>query len=106
VGSRIGLVSLVTVVLGVAAVCGPDTAGRSGSPVAPSRVDHQVSVVASAYDGTQADRFTPLWQRHLVDRVSYAKGVAAINTPAAKSARAALLADADWPDPGWLIQVE
>jgi hypothetical protein len=51
--------------------------------------------VASAYGDVQADRFTPLWQRHLADLVSYAKAVAGTNTSAKQQARAALLADAD-----------
>ena len=52
-------------------------------------------LVASAYGGTQADRFQTLWQRHLSDLVAYAKGVAATNTSATKTTRAALLADAN-----------
>ena len=52
-------------------------------------------LVGSAYGATQADRFTKLWQRHLVDLVAYAKGVAGHDPSATKTARAALLADAD-----------
>jgi hypothetical protein len=52
-------------------------------------------LVASAYGGAQADRFTPLWQRHVADLLAYAKGVAGTNNSATQSARAALLADAD-----------
>jgi hypothetical protein len=33
-------------------------------------------LLASAYGSAQAGRFTPLWQRHLVDLRSYAKAVA------------------------------
>jgi hypothetical protein len=53
------------------------------------------NLAASAYGGAQADRFTPLWQRHLADLLTYAKGVADTNTSATQAARAALLADAD-----------
>jgi hypothetical protein len=52
-------------------------------------------LVASAYGGAPADRFTPLWQRHLVDLVAYAKGVAGNDTSATQTARTLLLADAD-----------
>ena len=52
-------------------------------------------LVASAYGGAPADRFTPLWQRHLVDLMSYAKGVAGNDTSATQTARTLLLADAD-----------
>jgi hypothetical protein len=52
-------------------------------------------LVASAYGSAQAGRFTPLWQRHLVDLMAYAKAVAGHDTSAARSARALLLADAD-----------
>ena len=52
-------------------------------------------LVASAYGATQADRFTPLWQRHLVDLTSYAKGVAGNDTSATQAARTALVADAN-----------
>src|SRR5919106_1671194 len=37
-------------------------------------------LVAVAYGGPPADRFTPLWQRHLVDLVAYAKAVAGNDT--------------------------
>jgi hypothetical protein len=52
-------------------------------------------LVASAYGSAQADRFTRLWRRHLVDLVAYAKAVAGNDTAATQKARAALLADAD-----------
>jgi hypothetical protein len=52
-------------------------------------------LVGSAYGATQADRFTKLWQRHLADLMAYAKGVAGHDTSASKTARAALLADAN-----------
>jgi hypothetical protein len=60
-------------------------------------------LVGTAYGSAQADRFTKLWQRHLVDLMAYAKGVAATNTSAAKTARAALLADAQAYG-SWLAQ--
>ena len=52
-------------------------------------------LVASAYGGANADRFTQLWQRHLVDLMSYAKAVAGKDASAKQQARVALLADAD-----------
>ena len=52
-------------------------------------------LVASAYGGAPADRFTPLWQRHLADLLSYAKGVAGKDASATQTARTLLVADAD-----------
>jgi hypothetical protein len=52
-------------------------------------------LVSSAYGGAQADRFTRLWRRHLVDLVAYAKAVAGNDPSATNTARSALLADAD-----------
>jgi hypothetical protein len=52
-------------------------------------------LVESAYGGAPADRFTPLWQRHLADLTAYAKGVAGKDSPATQTARTLLLADAD-----------
>jgi hypothetical protein len=52
-------------------------------------------LVESAYGGVPADRFTPLWQRHLADLVSYAKGVAGKDASGKQTARTLLLADAD-----------
>jgi hypothetical protein len=52
-------------------------------------------LIAAVYGSTQADRFTPLWQRHLGDLTSYAKGVAGHDTAATQAARAALMADAN-----------
>jgi hypothetical protein len=34
--------------------------------------DELTRLVATAYGSAQADRFTTLWQRHLVDLISYA----------------------------------
>jgi hypothetical protein len=53
------------------------------------------SLVATAYGSAQAGRFTPLWQRHLVDLMSYAKAVAGNDASAKQTARTLLLADAD-----------
>jgi hypothetical protein len=52
-------------------------------------------LVGSAYGSAQAGRFTPLWQRHLVDLEAYAKGVAGKDTSATQTARKLLLVDAD-----------
>jgi hypothetical protein len=53
------------------------------------------SLVATAYGSAQAGRFTPLWQRHLVDLLAYAKAVAGKDGSATQTARTLLLADAD-----------
>jgi hypothetical protein len=60
-----------------------------------TNTDELTRLVATAYGGTQADRFIKLWQRHLVDLLAYAKAVAGHDTSATRTARAALLADAD-----------
>jgi hypothetical protein len=52
-------------------------------------------LVESAYGGAPADRFTPLWQRHLADLTAYAKGVAGKDASATQTARTLLVADAD-----------
>jgi hypothetical protein len=52
-------------------------------------------LVVEAYGGAQADRFAPLWRRHLADLVSYAKGVAGKDSSAKQTARTLLVADAD-----------
>jgi hypothetical protein len=52
-------------------------------------------LVTAAYGDAQGDRFRQLWQRHVSDLFSYAKGVAANDTSARQAARAALLADAE-----------
>ena len=51
-------------------------------------------LVTAAYGDAQAGRFTRLWQRHITDLLSYAKGVAGNDASAKQAARAALLADA------------
>ncbi|HET9289928.1 MAG TPA: hypothetical protein VFQ49_02515 [Actinomycetes bacterium] len=60
-----------------------------------ANTDALSQLVASAYGGAPADRFTPLWQRHLADLVAYAKAVAGNDTSAKSTARTLLLADAD-----------
>jgi hypothetical protein len=52
-------------------------------------------LVESTYGAAPADRFTPLWQRHLADLTAYAKGVAGKDDAAKQTARTLLLADAD-----------
>jgi len=52
-------------------------------------------LVTDAYGGAQADRFGQLWQRHVTDLLSYARGVAGQDAAAKQTARAALLADAE-----------
>jgi hypothetical protein len=60
-----------------------------------ANTDALTRVVASAYGGAPADRFTPLWQRHLADLLAYAKAVTGNDTSAKQTARTLLLADAD-----------
>jgi hypothetical protein len=60
-----------------------------------ANTDALSKLVASAYGGAPADRFTPLWQRHLADLLAYAKAVAGNDTSAKQTARTLLLADAD-----------
>ena len=72
----------------------PDLGQAAGASL-QQNTDALTSLVAAAYGSAQADRFTPLWQRHLVDLVAYAKGVAGKDSSATQTARAALLADAD-----------
>jgi hypothetical protein len=60
-----------------------------------ANTDALSQLVASAYGGAPADRFTPLWQRHLGDLLAYAKAVAGNDTSAKQTAETLLLADAD-----------
>jgi hypothetical protein len=52
-------------------------------------------LVESTYGGAPADRFAPLWRRHLADLMAYAKGVAGKDASATQTARTLLVADAD-----------
>jgi hypothetical protein len=72
----------------------PDLQRAAGASL-QQNTDALSRLVASAYGGAQAGRFTPLWQRHLVDLMAYAKAVAGHDASATQTARAALLADAD-----------
>ena len=69
--------------------------GQAAGVSLQANTDALSRLVASAYGSAPADRFTPLWQRHLVDLVAYAKGVAGNDTSATQTARTLLLADAD-----------
>jgi hypothetical protein len=60
-------------------------------------------LVTDAYGDAQADRFSQLWQRHVTDLLSYARGVAGHDAAATQTARAALLADAEAYG-AWLAQ--
>jgi hypothetical protein len=68
--------------------------GQAAGLSLQANTDALSRLVASAYGGGQADRFTQLWQRHLGDLLAYAKGVAGTDPSAKQQARAALLADA------------
>jgi hypothetical protein len=76
---------------------------RAAEASLQANTDALSRLVASAYGGAPADRFTPLWQRHLGDLVAYAKGVAGNDASAIQTARAALLADADAYG-SWLVE--
>ena len=80
----------------------PDLGQAAGASL-QQNTDALSSLVAAAYGGAQADRFTPLWQRHLADLTAYAKGVAGNDTSATQTTRAALLADANAYG-SWLAQ--
>jgi hypothetical protein len=77
--------------------------GQAAEAALQENTDALSRLVASAYGSAHADRFTPLWQRHLGDLVAYAKGVAGTDASVRETARAALLADADayW---AWLAE--
>jgi len=77
--------------------------GQATGVALRANTDELTRLVGSAYGGAQADGFTRLWQRHLADLMAYAKGVAATNTSATKTARRLLLADADAYG-SWLAQ--
>ena len=68
---------------------------RAAEASLQANTDALSKLVASAYGGAPADRFTPLWQRHLADLLAYAKAVAGNDTSATQTARTLLLADAD-----------
>jgi hypothetical protein len=72
----------------------PDVQQMAGASL-QANTDALRQLVASAYGGAHAGSFTQLWQRHLADLVSYAKGVAGNDASATQSARALLRADAD-----------
>jgi hypothetical protein len=69
--------------------------GQAAGVSLQQNTDELTRLVGTAYGGAQADGFTTLWQRHLVDLMAYAKGVAGHDPSATKTARAALLADAN-----------
>jgi hypothetical protein len=69
--------------------------GQAAGVSLQQNTDELTRLVGTAYGGAQADGFTTLWQRHLVDLMAYAKGVASHDPSATKTARAALLADAN-----------
>jgi hypothetical protein len=77
--------------------------GQAAGVALQQNTDGLTRLVTSAYGSSQADGFTKLWQRHLVDLLAYAKGVAGHDTAAKRQARAALLADADAYG-SWLAQ--
>jgi phage terminase Nu1 subunit (DNA packaging protein) len=78
----------------VIAAAAPDLQQAAGASL-QANTDALSRLVASAYGSAQAGRFAPLWQRHLVDLMAYAKAVAGNNSSAKEAARSALLADVD-----------
>ena len=69
--------------------------GQAAGVSLQQNTDELTGLVGTAYGGAQADGFTTLWQRHLVDLMAYAKGVAGHDPSATQTAQAALLADAN-----------
>jgi hypothetical protein len=76
------------------AAAAPDLGQAAGASL-QQNTDALSRLVTSAYGSAQADRFTPLWQRHLDDLMAYAKAVAGNASSVKEGARAASLADAD-----------
>ena len=69
--------------------------GQVAGVALQTNTDELTRLVASAYGSAQADRFTSLWQHHLVDLMAYARGVAGHDPTAQQQAGAAVLAAAD-----------
>jgi hypothetical protein len=91
----LGLHALLAVRQMRSVVAGAPDFGQVAGASLQANTDALTRVVASAYGRPQADRFRQVWQRHLADLMAYAKGLAATNTAATGTARAALLADAN-----------
>jgi hypothetical protein len=91
----LGLHALLAVRQMRSVVAGAPELQRATQASLQANTDALGGLVASAYGGTPADRFTPLWQRHLADLVAYAKAVAGSDASAKQTARTLLLADAD-----------
>jgi hypothetical protein len=100
VRSRTGLVALVTVVLGVAAGCGPDTAGRPGSSSVPLQSDRQVMRLAAAIAAPTSPRqvragFEQLLGLHALLAVRQMRSVVATAPAFGQVAGVALQANTD-----------
>ena len=91
----LGLHALVAVRQMRSVVAAAPAFGQVAGVALQTNTDELTRLVGSAYGSAQADRFTKLWQHHLVDLMAYAKGVAGHDTSATTKARAALLADAN-----------
>jgi hypothetical protein len=76
-------------------VSSPAELQQAASASVQENTDALSQLVASAYGSAEGDRFKQLWQQHVTDLSSYAKGVAGNDASAKQAARAALLADGD-----------
>jgi hypothetical protein len=94
-GQLLGLHALVAVRQMRSLVAAAPELQRALDGSLQANTDALSRLVAEAYGGAPADRFTPRWQRHLADLVAYAKAVAGNDSSATQTARAALLGDAD-----------
>jgi hypothetical protein len=100
VRSRTGLVALVTVVLGVAAACGPGTAVRPGSSPVPPEADHQVLRLAAAIAAPTSPRqvragFEQLLGLHALLAVRQMRSVVATAPEVGQAAGVALQTNTD-----------
>jgi hypothetical protein len=73
----------------------PSPDGQATTASLGHNTDALTKIVAAAYGSVQADRFKQLWQEHIADLSSYAKGVAGRDESAKQTARDALLAYCD-----------
>jgi len=91
----LGLHALVAVRQMRSVVAAAPAFGQVAGVALQANTDELTRLIGSAYGSAQADRFTSLWQHHLVDLLAYAKGVASHDPSATTTARAALLTDAN-----------
>jgi hypothetical protein len=76
-------------------VSSPAELQQAATTAIQGNTDALSQLVASAYGSGQSDRFKQLWQKHITDLSSYAKGAGGNDESAKQAARAALVADGD-----------